>query len=948
MLKLFSLLLINAILAQAQTILYVDHTGTDLDTCGSEQSPCATLRKALSFAIDDTEIIIKPGRYEETQLIVDGINYLTIRAETPGTVILDASKKITQAWTNTEGNVWSTTPNFPMWQLFNNNEPQSSKMVGLARFPNAKPWSDQMWDRYQWREQDGQRSTKGKLFDKKRDCQDDTESLKGSGKSFKDCIATLNVGHWESTTSFVKHKAGNGFFNYDLDRKWFFTDKAHYMIECLSALDAPNEFGIDFSDPDASPVVYAWLENNENPNDFEMRGKTADWIMKVRASTHFELKDVTLFAGGLYFNEVVSSTVENVIFDHSSFNKRALGHKERAPGAFVISRTTQDENVATNNKVINCEFKYTDGAALELINQNGNEIDNNLFSNIDYSAAYATGAIDFITSRGTRFTRNEVDTTGSSETLRVGKASYIAYNYFRNGGLLQEDGACVQVPISSQEDTELYRNWAEDSGKLGFRFDTPHMNANMGAHGKMIENVAFNNRRGLSVKADDHEIARNTAIMNTWWGRNDLIVYTDNLGNSANGVYNLRTDTEYNLAGTLSGATAGYTPLNRPGDNFNGYKANVASPGEVQNELIDAFNSDYRPKPNSAACGYGAYICGDSKYWIPGRQAKHRASFPLPKNGADKVSIAGSLKWQEPETASTYKIYVYDEQKQTRIYPADEATYQGQDSNILDLPANALVAGETYYWRVDTQFENGNWWKFTVESAPFVYKENDCDNQVAGGQSFTKAEIVSELDELRKTLNKGSAWNSYCKHSEVRKFFKQQSSFLSKYKMQEKCTNAKCAREKMRGTPQCDLMDLAQSELGVKPWLGHVAADLNTENCYGPSAPSCAAPSYTPLNTLPSTEGRKTKKWKECNADILFTEIRELIPVLASKKAFSPNERKYCTNPGVRAFYDSTSMLKSRFCSDDEVMEQGHVVRTPWFIEKVVLDMRNCRRTTHV
>lgn len=499
---------------------FVSPNGNDLDSAGSEAQPFQSISFALGKVQQGDKIWLLEGRYEVEKLKIDG--RVSISALPGNEVTLDGTREITTAWTQLEedNRIWKTTPEVPVWQLF-----LGGSMLGLARFPNAAAWSENAWDRFKWREQ-APGSSNGVMKDLAKDCEPEDQTLAGLGRSLNGCVATLNVGHWVSVSSVVSgHESGSDTFNYVNDRDWWFTD-GHYMVECLAALDAPGEWGYDWE----SNTLYLFPENGEDPNEMEVRGKTNDYLMFVSNAEKFKISDVTFFGGGLKFNNVIKSTVENVIFDHPSFNMRALGRAQRAPTALFFTRSYQNRNIPSRNIIRGCTFQYTDGAALEIQRGFGDTIDHNSFFAIDYSAAYATGAVDFLSSQYTRFRWNSVDTSGSSETIRVGARTTIKYNIFRNGGLLQEDGAAVQVPVPSQEGTLIYRNWAIDNGKLGFRFDTPHLNGDMGRDGEMTQNVAFNNRRGLSVKADNHLIEDNTAIMNSWHGHNDIIVYVDNLG----------------------------------------------------------------------------------------------------------------------------------------------------------------------------------------------------------------------------------------------------------------------------------------------------------------------------------------------------------------------------------------------------------------------------------
>jgi len=876
--------------------LYVSPRGTDTVSAGTQNQPFQTISFALEQIQNGDKIWLFEGKYEVENLLVDNLNRVTISALPGHEVVLDGTRQITSTWTrlSEDNRIWTTSPSFPIWQLF-----LDGAMVGLARFPNAPAWSESSWDRFQWREQ-APGSSNGIMKDLTKDC--DSQTLAGLGRSLNGCVATLNVGHWVSVSSVISnHESGSDTFNYVNDRNWWFDD-GHYMVECLAALDAPGEWGYDWE----TNTLYLWPEDEVDPNDVEIRGKTNDYLMFVSNAERFEISNMKFFGGGLKFNNVIKSTVENVVFDHPSFNMRALGRAHRAPSALLISRSFQDRNTPSRNIIRGCTFQYTDGAALEIIRGYGDSIDHNTFYAIDYSAAYATGAIDFLSSQYTKFRWNSVDTTGSSETVRVGPRSTIKYNIFKNGGLLQEDGAAVQVPVVSQEGTLIYRNWAIDNGKLAFRFDTPHMNGDMGRDGEMIQNVAFNNRRGLSVKADNHLIEDNTAVMNSWYGANDLIVYVDNLG-QAQWQYNTETITRGNLAGTISGTSKGQTDLNNPGDNF--------ATSLAVNLLRDPLHGDFRPKARSE---YGAYkFPRQRNYWIPGPQHLTKATTPLPANEAMNVPSDVDLKWQVCREGCMYDVYFGSDRNDLELVA-------GQiDHNVVRLSRD-LEVGLTYYWRVDTQHGIGEVWEFTV-GPDFVYDpSNAC---------VDLDEIVSEIDEIRIALNQDrNGWKDWCQSERVENAF-EQTSFLKNYDLSD-CTDAKCGRERMQN-PVCDLEFVASSVMGRSPWLGVIASDLNQPHCFGGV---CSVDNTeTTEETFSMPSGDMT--WTQCNFPMLYADVNNLYSIISLKSAWDKDVA--CAHEDVEQIYRSSSILPESTCSDVEVETAAQLILNSWF-GSLVTDVRDC------
>jgi len=922
MLSFVLFILFFSTLLESKDIYVSQSNGLDTNTGGLEDE-LKTLSQAVGLLEAGDTIYLKEGRYAVDNLLIDAIDSITITNFEDDKVVLDGTKVIETEWVEHGAHVYKTTPNFPFWQLFIDEE-----MVGLARYPSVDLWSDDFWNRYTFREQDSDLSTEGTMWDVTKDCEPEEQSLAGQ-RSFDDCIAILNTGHWWTVTSPISdHVEGTSTFNYENDVDFWFDD-GHYFIECLTALDAPNEWGYDWEDN----TVYVWPANGVNPNDVTVRGKTSNFVLNVIDSNHFTISNIEVFGGGLYLHENTHATVDNVHFNYASYHMRVLNEKYRAPGALVISRNGGSKDIVSSNTVKNCQFEYTDGAALEIIRGKDDVIENNLFNNIDYSAAYAQGAIDFLTSTGTTFRYNTVNTTGSSETLRAGPSSTLEYNYFRNGGLLQEDGAAIQVPINGQEDTLLYRNWAIDTGKIGFRFDTPSGNDQKGYGGTMQENVAFNARRGLSVKGDEHIVVGNTALMNTWNGKNDVAVYSNNLGNE-DIPYNFQTETNYNLVGTLSGSTQGETDLRNPGDNWNGYDYDDNNI-YLFNLLRDPAHGDFRPI-DSTYDDYGAYEAGEQDYWIPGRKLAQAASFPLPPSHSDRVPIDVALKWQVPVEETTFNIYF-------GTFPLDLPLVQeGWTDNVWEITSE-LIHGETYYWRIDTEFGVGLVWTFTVEDELFVFDPTACP---------LEDEYVAELDALRINLNKDKAWGpkkyNYCDPSKAPNVYALWSDpdalpLLKQYE-QKSCDTWQCGREVLYTGATCDLAYIAKNVMGKSASLGKIAANLNQPFCLG-EPEVCAIDTHDPVEDIPATSSLadSTIIWDECNFDLLYLEMVRTAEIMASNQLWG-NEDKWCNpalNANLEAFVTNTKMLYSGLCSDEEIVTMSKLIKGDWFGNNILIPMIN-------
>jgi hypothetical protein len=245
--------------------IYVSTSGSDSST-GQLNDEVQTLEKAVELLETGDTIYIKQGRYHVDNIIIDSVNSFTITNFEEDQVVLDGTQEITTNWIPHDDNVWKTTAPFKFWQLFMDEE-----MVALARYPNVDLWTDDFWNRFTFREQDGDASSEGHMVDTAKDCEPESQTLAGQSNSFNKCIAILNTGHWWTVTSPVSnHEQGSAEFDYDNDVDFWFDD-GHYFMECLTALDAPNEWGFDWD----TNTVYAWPADGVNPNDVVVRGKTS-------------------------------------------------------------------------------------------------------------------------------------------------------------------------------------------------------------------------------------------------------------------------------------------------------------------------------------------------------------------------------------------------------------------------------------------------------------------------------------------------------------------------------------------------------------------------------------------------------------------------------------------------------------------------------------------------
>jgi len=432
----------------------------------------------------------------------------------------------------------------------------------------------------------------------------------------------------------------------------------------------------------------------------------------------------------------------------------------------------------------------------------------------------------------------------------------------------------------------------------------------MGYNGRMEENVAFNNRRGLSVKADEHFVLRNTAVLNSWAGKNDITVYNDNLGNAA-WQYNWNTVTEGNLADRLSGVTNGYTPINVPGSNWNGY----VEESSAFNLLRDPLHGDYRPKESTLQ--FGAYEFDVAEYWIPGSQAARQPTNPLPAHDSTDVPIDVDLKWQTCLECITYDVYFGTDSNSL-------AFLGSQTSNIFTISFD-LVHGQQYFWQVQSEYESSAVWSFTVADGDVIYSAQGCEDLDL---------VEQEMEALRLALNAdGTGWANWCSKPDVEAMY-ESSTFLKTYST-EQCETPECGRAQILN-PICDLQWVATDVMGRAKFLGKIAADLNQGHCFGDS--TCGlGDNYPSIQAILTPAA--SFEWEECSFDVLYAEAMELMGVLSSESAWG----RFCDDPEVGQHFLSTKMLATHLCSDEEINTASALAYgSVWFGESRVLPMRDC------
>ena len=589
---------------------YVSTLG-DTSNAGTFDSPFLKVQQAVDVMQAGDVCYIRKGVYHENVIINnnDGFsgNPIIFTSYNDERVIFDGTKSISSEWSEYSSNIWETTIEFDVWQLF-----VDYKEMVMARWPNSNFEDGSIWNKEDnWAhgliDDDETAYENGTMIDNPHG----DVSLEDIGFNIEGATAILNVGSFKTYSRRVLTHDGNT-FTYDPVELWKTKHHDYFLERKLEFLDNEGEWFYDIE----SSKLYFWPPDNINPNYLNIRGKSQSYAFEVNNSDYVEIRNLEFFGTTFKFNNSDYGIVYHCNLFYPSCHKRMLGLVGVEPEMSVFSSSS----FCT---VSNSAFRYTDGSALEMYSHN-NTIDNCYFYHIDYTATDLNGLMTTIQmgGAGNTFRRNTLHKMGASATLNPGDAAIIELNDMSDSGHMQSDGALIQCMVGQQPDVQIRYNWLHDTEKFGARFD----GEGDGYGGHMHHNVIWNVQGGIMVKGYEHNIYNNTAFDNR--EKNDIIIMIDQGGNNG-------TLTVNNAANKIAGHRTGtYDDYPTPGiyeNNWNGYETNL----DIKDLLVDPDNNDFRPIENSSLINSGNLyenldinFTGDGPdigayeyngdYWIPG------------------------------------------------------------------------------------------------------------------------------------------------------------------------------------------------------------------------------------------------------------------------------------------------------------------------------------------
>ncbi|MCP5536878.1 MAG: hypothetical protein H7A51_11690 [Akkermansiaceae bacterium] len=739
---------------------YVSTDGDDQNPGTSLKQPFATIQRAVDIMEPGETCVIRGGVYRES-VCFNGKSGapgqpITLTSYKDEKVILDGTEKIDGAWSVDVGNVYKTTTQQDITQLF-----VDGKLMTLARFPNALAFSDEVWHRtaarcHRSRETRNERGG-GHVVDGGHG----EKAIAHAGYSFNGCVALMNFGAHATGTRIVEnHQAGSAEFDYRPELMKFKTTLGYFFEGGVGnaerrMLDTAQEWAFD----ETNQTLYLWADNGESPEGRGVYGKTRTFaITGDAASQHIVVDGLNFFATTFSFNNSDHITIKNCDFKYYACSKRALGVLGPSETA---SFTGTEDDFCSHITVYNCTFRYADASAITGDFVEDILIENNLFTYIDYACANndngmgkpfdPSSTLNFDKVADLTYRRNTLSVCGNAQGFsanryqkrnikRFSVSNYdptairpivCEWNFHTRCGLLHTDGSSMYIPDEHMMESVVRYNWLINNGQRDLRWDGANKPLT-GVHGNLYRNVAMSGNlkkmspsggNGFRVKGSYHEVYHNLGINRG----SELNIATEKGGNA-------ETITRNNAASMLTDQPV-------PGISSNNYGDKRKSERRLKDMLRDPVNWDFRPRADAVelidkavpvtcsikgvsvpvnagftggAPDIGTYEYGADSYWIPGRQDA-KASMPVPKMAAEGVPVDADLMYLSGLGGVRARIHLGTKRENLVL-----VSTKNNPQNIVSLTGeHALQKETTYFWRVDTEQPGGavvmgDVWSFTT------------------------------------------------------------------------------------------------------------------------------------------------------------------------------------------------------------------------------------------
>jgi hypothetical protein len=701
------------------------------------------------------------GRYREA-VIIEGLAGsarapITIKAYPGDPVTIDGCEPVEGTWSKWRDGIWRARLKFDTWQLFS-----GEKLVQVARWPNAQFDDGSIWNMetaMRWSDRGFKRGAftgetrDGLIVDRNpapdsRDGDDpkdgrNRQTLAETGIAFTGAVAVLNIGHWKTwARPVLEHRAGSDRFTYDPAGTEMARHVVYHLLG-LPCLDRPNEWWFDA----AERMIYLKPPGDAKPGSLKLYGKVRDYGITARDCRHLRIRGLRFFGCTFQMINCLQTEIENCKLLYPATHKFMLGcydwfphYPSRMSRDTVADRQKNLRNNATyvhnrhatndcGNAVRNCVVFRANAPAL-FVKSPGTVVENCLVRETEWDPNSSSASGTLVTGERVILRCNTIDTGGNSDSLRPGRYNLVERNRVTRGGLLQFDGAGINVGTHCQTGTVVRYNWVHDTNRQGIRFDSTTSRA--GGGGVAHHNVVFSGdgKTMNRFKGDRHVLANLSIPF-------DTLSVSEGYGEISG--MNEHTIVRNNLVAVL-------TAWSERSEHIPGiHSRNRIGTGEVR-WLRDPNNLDFRPRSGSPlvdagmpvrageipvagarweaplftgrAPDIGAYEHGDEHYWIPGRE-EATASFPVPPDGAGSVRADADLMWLGAYRCGKHMVYFGSDRQAVEGAAETSPEFRGRVKNNIFSPGT-LGAGREYFWRIDAVgprgIRKGKTWSFRVGS----------------------------------------------------------------------------------------------------------------------------------------------------------------------------------------------------------------------------------------